>query len=164
MNNSNTFTFNDFAHNTADLQALPEAKLSTPFEAAALAVLATCEYENNPDECVNMLNSIKGPATLSPYQIQFLRDRLKGKGYVPRSYFAGSSVSNNYTPTLPLSITVTDNPYSYQNEGYATLFVKSSGADSPRQVVLRKKGEQWFLWEIMFLSDIRKPAEEDPWA
>ena len=52
----------------------------------------------------------------------------------------------------------------YDAEGYATLYLRSGGADSPRQVKLRRKGEQWFLWEQFLLSDIRTPAKDDPWA
>ena len=65
---------------------------------------------------------------------------------------------------MPITLTVSENPYSYQDEGYATLWIRSGGADSPRQVRLRRKGEQWFLWEQFLLPDIRKPAAEDPWA
>ena len=49
---------------------------------------------------------------------------------------------------------------------WATMFVKSSGADSPRQIKLRKKPStgQWFLNDIQCLSDIKVPANLDPWA
>jgi hypothetical protein len=40
----------------------------------------------------------------------------------------------------------------------------SGGADSPRQIKLRRKGEQWFLWEQFLLPDIRKPESSNPWA
>ena len=41
--------------------------------------------------------------------------------------------------------------------------VKSGGADSPRQVVLRSKPStgQWFLWDQFLLSGIRKPKSQD---
>lgn len=66
----------------------------------------------------------------------------------------------------PDTIIISDNVYSYQDEGYVRLDIKSSGADSPRQVKLRLKPStgQWFLWEQYLLSDIRIPVEEDPWA
>ena len=62
------------------------------------------------------------------------------------------------------TITVRDDPYSYQNEGYARLQLQSFGADSLRPVTLRRKGEQWMLWDQMLLADIRTPAKDDPWA
>ena len=55
--------------------------------------------------------------------------------------------------------------FDKEAEGYAKLFVRSSGEDSPRQIDLRRKGDgRWFLWEQFLLSDIRIPANEDPWA
>ena len=50
-------------------------------------------------------------------------------------------------------------------EGYLRLFLRTAGADSPRPIKLRKKGENWYLWEYSsILSGIRIPAEADPWA
>ena len=48
---------------------------------------------------------------------------------------------------------------AYAEEGYKKFDVKSGGADSPRQVVLRSKPStgQWFLWDQFLLSGIRKP-------
>ena len=111
-----------------------------------------------------MLNFLKGPQPLSEYDKSFLKDRIRGKTYVPFSYFSGTSPENDYTPTAPFTVTVSENPHSYEEEGYAKLFIKSSGADSERSVKLRKKGEQWFLWEQLLMADIRKPKSQDPWA
>lgn len=161
---SKTFTFNSLPKNVDELKALPESALATPFAAAALTVLALCEYEENAAVCIDMLNFLKGPQPLSPFETQFLRDRLVGKSYVPRSYFSGTSPQNNYEPSQPYTLTVFDGPYSYKDQGYAMLYIRSSGADSQRQIKLRAKGDQWFLWENFLLPDIRKPAELDPWA
>ena len=66
---------------------------------------------------------------------------------------------------MQYSINVSENPYSYQNEGYATLYVNSGGADSPRSVQLRlAKDGKWYLWEQYLLAEIRKPESENPWA
>jgi len=70
---------------------------------------------------------------------QFLRDRLTGKDYVPRSYLKGTSPENDYEPAQPYIIEVLENPYSYDNDGYAKLYIRSSGADSPRPIVLKQK-------------------------
>ena len=159
------FTFVKLPENVAELQAMPEAALTDPFATAALTAAVLCNYEADTEETHKMLDFLKGPRPLSPFEKQFLRDRLIGKSYVPRSYFAGTSPENNYEPTLPYTITVEENPYSYQNEGYATLWIKSSGADTPRQVQMRKaKDGRWYLWENFLLPDIRVPASEDPWA
>ena len=163
-NRSETFTFQSLPCSTEELKALPEASLSTPFAAAALTVCALCEYAKDPQKGIDMLNFLKGPQPLSTFEKQFLTDRFRDKKYVPVSYFAGAVPQNNYEPSKPYRLTISDNPYSYQENGYAVLYLTSGGADNPRQIKLRQKGEQWFLWEQMILSDIRKPAAEDPWA
>lgn len=159
-----TFTFIELPKNVAELRAMPEFALSDPFMTAALTVAVLCRYEEDPNETVAMLNELRGPRPLSPFEVQFLRDRLAGKGYKPYSFFRGAAPANNYTPSRPYTITVRDDPYTYQNEGYARLQLQSFGADSPRQVTLRQKGSQWMLWEQMLLADIRTPAKDDPWA
>ena len=159
-----TFTFNALPTSVAELQTLPEYAMSDPFMTAALTVAILCRYVADPQATAEMLNAIKGPRPLSPFEIQFLRDRLAGKGYKPYSYFRGATPANNYTPDQPYTITVRDDPYSYQNEGYARLQMHSFGADTDRPITLRKKGDQWLLWEQMLLSDIRTPAKDDEWA
>ena len=159
-----TFRFERLPESLEDLQAMPEAKLQTPFEAAALTVCALCVYAALPETGIGMLNYLKGPQPLSPYQLQFLRDRFRDKTYVPFSYFDGAVPANDYTPSVPYSITVKTTPYSYQSAGYCTLYVHSGGADNDRSVQLRQKGDQWFLWEQFLLSDIRTPASKNPWA
>ncbi len=159
------FTFEKLPENVAELGSMPEAAMTDPFATAALTVAVLCHYEKSADETHGMLDFLKGPRPLSPFEKQFLRDRLAGKAYVPRSYFAGTSPRNDYTPSLPYTVTVEENPYSYANEGYATLWIKSSGADTPRQVQLRKaKDGRWYLWENFLLPDIRMPESENPWA
>ena len=161
-----TFTFNAIPRSVEELKALPEADLSTPFKTCALTMLVLLNYESNVDATIEMLNFLKGPEPMNPFQIQFLRDRLKGKEYVARSFFEGTSPANNYVPSEPFKITVFDNPYSYPEAGWATLHMNSSGADSPRQIKCRLKPStnQWFLVENLALSDIRTPVAADPWA
>ena len=83
------------------------------------------------------------------------------------SYLNGTSPQNNYTPATPLAITVMTTPYTYQNQDMATLYIPSSGADSPRQLDLRRKPStgQWFVWNTDgLMPDIRVPANQNPWA
>lgn len=165
MNQKETFTFSALPESVEEMKALPEASLDTPFKAAALTVCALCAYAAAAQIGVDMLNFLKGPQPLSTYELQFLRDRfMDNKKYIPFSYFAGSSPENDYTPSEPFTITIESNPYSFTDEGYAKLFIRSTGADSPREVKLRRKGEQWFLWEQFLLPGIREPKSADPWA
>jgi hypothetical protein len=169
-NSSQTFTFSSIPNSVAELQSLPEASLDSPFKTTALVLLVLCNYERSLIEKTEttheMLNFLKGPEDLSGYEKSFIKERLTGKYYKPFSYFAGATVENGYTPSEPFTITVYENPYSFDNENWAIMWVKSSGADTERQVKLRRKPStnQWFLNEILCLSDIRIPAAEDPWA
>ncbi len=157
-----SFTFDTIPDNSTQLEGM--LQLSTPFETAALSVLVFCHYEKNAEETFEMIDRLKGPAPLSNFDKQFLNERLKGKEYKPFSFFEGATPSNNYTPDKPYRISVSDNPYSYTNEGYATVYLKSNGADSPRPITLRQKGDKWYLWQISFLSDIKLPAKDDAWS
>ena len=165
-NRTETFTFPAIPTSLSELRALPEAALRSPFATAALALAALVHYERAPEAALEMLDFLKGPAPLTPFEKQFLRDRLAGKDYKIRSYFEGATPENNYTPDVPWRIRVSENPYSYPEENRARLFVRSGGADSPRQILLRRKPstDQWFLVELQCLSDVRVPAAADPWA
>lgn len=146
-------------------RALPQSSLTDPFGTAALTVLALCFYPQDRELSLSMLDFLKGPQPLSPFEKQFIRDRFMDKDYVPRSYFKGSTPANNYAPQQPYTISVSSNPYSYQDEGYAKLYLQSGGADSPRPVTLRlAKDGKWYLWEQFLLPDIRQPDSSDPWA
>ncbi len=164
MSKTEIITFEKLPTNVEELKAV--ADLSSPFKTAALAVAAFANYGKDVQATVDMINYLKGPQPLSPYDIQFVRDRLAGKDYIMRSYFKGSSPENDYQPTAPYQVEVSDNPYSYTNEGYAVLYLTSSGADNPRPVTLRLKPStgEWFLWQHTFLADIRQPQSENPWA
>lgn len=161
-----TITFNSLPTNLAELQALPEASLDTAYKTTALALAVLCNYEKNPAATIEMMNFLKGPESMSNYEQNFIKERLTGKYYKTFSFFAGATVENNYTPTTPYQITVSTTPNSFAEENWATMFVQSAGADSPRPVKLRKKPStgQWFITDIQCLADIRIPVAADPWA
>ena len=162
-----TFVFNSLPRNVNELKAMPEAALSTPFMTAALTVAVLCAYGENPAACIEMLNVLRGPGPLSTYETQFMRDRLTGKTYKPFSFFAGASAQNGYVPNKPYQITVLEQAYSYPTADYATLYIRSGGADSPRSVTLRLKPStgQWFLTNHhSLLPGIRIPDAENPWS
>ncbi len=165
-NKKETFTFASLPESLAEMQSLPEASLDDPYKTAALTVCAICAYAADKSIGTEMLNWLRGPRPLGNVEISFLNDRFRdGKTYVPFSYFKGATPENDYTPDVPFTITVESNPYSDANEGYKKLFVKSSGADNPREIVLRKKGDgKWLLWDQMILVGIREPKSADPWA
>ena len=146
-------------------KALPQAALATPFDKAALPELAFFFCPLDRDTSLAMVDFLKGPQPLSNYDKSFIADRFRGVDYIPRSYFNGATPQNDYRPSQPYTVTVSENPYSYQNQGYAKLFIRSGGADSPREVLLRQaKDGKWYLWEQYLLVGIRTPESSNPWA
>lgn len=164
---SETFTFSALPESLAEMQTLPEAALETPFQTAALTVLALCAYAADKTIGTEMLNWLRGPRPLNGQEISFLNDRFRdGKTYLPFTYFVGSSPENNYTPAQPYKIVVESNHTSDAEEGYMKLFIPCGGADSPRPVKLRRRGSdgKWFLWEQYLLTGVKMPKSDDPWA
>lgn len=161
-----SFTFAKLPTTVDELKALPEASLDSAFKTTALAIAVLCNYGNNKEETFAMLDVLRGPAPLNPSEKNFIFDRLEGKLYKPFSFFEGATPENSYKPNEPFKITVIENPYSFDEENWGILYVKSSGADAERPVKLRKKPStgQWFLNDIQCLADMRIPVAEDPWA
>lgn len=153
--------------NIEQMMKMPYASLSNEFEVGALTVAVLCNYCQDSQATVEMLNYLRGPRPLSTLDVQFLRDRLSGKPYKMLSYLNGTSPSNNYTPTMPLEVTIVTTPASAFQPDMIRLFIPSSGADSLRQLDLRRKPStgQWFLWSLVgLMPDVRIPVSQDPWA
>ncbi len=166
-NQRETFRFPTLPESLAEMQTLPEASLATPFQTAALTVLALCAYAADKNIGTEMLNWLRGPRPLNGQDISFLNDRFRdGKTYLPFTYFVGSTPDNNYSPTEPYTLIVESNHISDQEKGYKKLFIPCGGADDPRPVKLRQRGAdgKWFLWEQYLLTGVRIPKAADPWA
>lgn len=165
-NKSWEVNFNEIPTSLEVLKSLPESKMKEPYYAAALLIPSLCLWPTNKDEAINMINYLKGPQPLSTYEKNFISERLRGFEYLPFSYFVGATPENGYEPTAPYKIIISTVPTSFAEEGYAQLYLRSGGADSPRPVKMRQKPStgEWFLWEQMLLSQIRMPVFKDPWA
>ena len=162
---SREIVFSNLPDTFEQFTSMPQAALSTPFDTAAMAVLAFCFYPQNSELSLEMVNYLRGPRPLSPMDKSFIKDRFRDSDYVPRSYFNGAVPGNDYLPAEPYAIKVSENPYSYQEQGYAKLYLTSGGADSPRPIQLRQtKDGKWYLWEQFLLAEIRQPESSNPWA
>ena len=165
-----TFTFDKLPANVEELKALPGGDMKDPYAAVAITVLALNIYYNDKEAGVAAFDYIMGPGALSNLEITRIDTSIKQNGSkVVASYFEGATPENNYTPGSPYTIKVYEYSNSKDNydEGYYKLFVKSSGADSERQVTLRtkKSTNEWFAHEFATLyAGIRDAKEEDPWA
>ena len=148
-----------------EFTALPQASLSTVFDTAAMTVLALSYYPTDPELSKKMYAYVSGPRTINAAEYSFIKDRFMDYDYVPRSYFTGAVPSNDYTPSEPYTVRVSENPYSYENDGYAKMYLTSGGADTQRFVSLRQgKDGKWYLWEQFILVGIREPDSDSPWA
>lgn len=163
---SETIVFKDIPGTVEEFRALPQAKMTDPFETAALAVVAFCVFPASKEQCYQMVDVLRGPRPMNGMDKQFISDRFMDKDYVPRSYFAGATPANDYMPSEPYSITIKTDAHSYDSENMAKLFVTSGGADSPRPLTLRQaKDGKWYLWEYSsVLLGIRAPESTNPWA
>lgn len=164
-----TFTYDSLPVTLDELKAV-QKNPKDYFETAALAVLALNVYADFPEECEAMIDYLNGPDSVAVRDMQLIRTQfMEGGRYTVRSYFKGATPENNYTASLPLTITVHDNPYSYDNskEGYVSLYIPSGGADNDRKVTLRTKPStgEWFIYSWQgLLMGIRTAKEADSWA
>ena len=139
---------------------------------AAFVNILTCYDINDDSNFIEMMQYLVGEyQPISALMRQNIKDRMKQNNkysFIGKSYFNGANPNNDYTPSIPYEVEVTENDYSNQNEGYIRLFVKSGGADSSRPITLRlAKDGKYYIWSDSFmglLSDIRQPESTNPWA
>ena len=163
----------EFNRILTSVEELKEYDRTNQFNVAALFIHAICNYNPSDDTIFyDMLSYLMGPnQDISNMMKQNIKDRMMQNDKYPfigKSYFIGSTPENDYTPDDTYTIVVKENPYSYENEGYARLFLKSGGADSERPITLRKaKDGNYYLWSdsiIGLLADIRQKESDNPWA
>ncbi len=163
MSSAMKVTFPKLPETFEQFSALAQAEqLSAPENACAMFLLALHLYTKDKDAGVKAVDLLRGPRPMNNHEIQFLRDRLIDKAYLPLAYFNGATPQNNYAYTV--EFTADPRPRDCE-AGYMRLYLKTAGADSPRPVKLRQKDGNWYLWEYSgVLSGIRIPAAEDAWA
>lgn len=146
---------------------------TNPYTVAALFANISANYNPNDDNnFVEMLQFLMGEnQPISTLMRQQIKDRMTQNDkylFIGKSYFKGATPSNDYTPSIPYEIEVTENEYSRQEEGYVRLFLKSGGADNPRPITVRlAKDGNYYIWSDSFmgiLSDIKPLESSNPWA
>ena len=163
-------TFDKLINSREELEALDR---TNPANVAAALVHVFTNYDvNNTSNFYDMLQFLMGEFQLiSEMMKQNIKDRMLQNNkysFIGKSYFKGATPENDYTPSTPYEIEVTENAYTDENEGYKRLFLKSGGADSPRPITLRlAKDGNYYIWSdslIGLLSDIRGLESTNPWA
>ena len=102
-----------------------------PERICALFLCALALFDKDRDAGTAAMNLLRGPRPMTPYDAQFLRDRLRGKAYLPLAYFEGATPENGYQPRVPYRLNVLADPRPQDIEpGYLRVFLKTAGADS----------------------------------
>ena len=151
--------FDSLPQTLEEFASLTTARMVSPFDTAAMLIAALCNYPYNKSESIAMVNYLKGPSPLAPWEETFIANRLRDKDYLPTSYFIGAAPHNGYAPSAPYMVMVTDDgPDSYTEDNTATLYLQSGGADSPCEVQLqRADDDKWYLIAYKLLPEIRAP-------
>ena len=151
-------------------EELEKIHRTNPYNVAAALIHVFTNY--GKENFYEMLQYLVGEyQPLSEMMKQNIKDRMTQNNkypYIGKSYFKGATPQNNYTPTEPYEIEVSENAYTDENVGYKRLILKSGGADTERPLTLRlAKDGNYYVWSDSFiglLSDIRPQEKENPWV
>ncbi|MDO4996628.1 MAG: hypothetical protein Q4E69_05565 [Bacilli bacterium] len=152
-------------------EELEKVDRTNPYNVVGAFIQTISSYDGS-DKFYDLVQYLVGDyQPLSALMKQQIKDRMSQNdksSYIGKSYFKGATPDNDYNPTLPIQLEVTENIYSDVEEGYKKLFVKSGGADNERGITVRlAKDGNYYVWSDSFmglLSDIRKPESTNPWA
>ena len=158
------YIFNTLPQSAEDIKSLIAVyPVTDRHNTVAFFMASLVRYLEDTQEGLAMIDVLKGPEKLSDTAKAFIKERFSDKLYLPKAYFEGAAPENNYEPDSPWTLIIYDDPVA-PPDGYAYVKVATSGADSPRRITLRLKGEENWLWEYNgVLMSIRLPANEDPW-
>lgn len=154
--------------------ALRDQLATTPQGGAVMMVLALHAYVSDPAlgwPCLTIAvdrSHLQEGATgykgweLIPAERQRIVSRLKEQEHLPRCYVSGTSPEEGYRlPPPPYRFELSDNLYSGSVEsGRHKVFVRCSGAASPRPVTLKRNDRGlWkaYEWSSLLLGVV-KPA------
>ena len=165
-----TYTFNALPRNIEELKTLEvndREYFKSPHFVTALFICCLNRLPDNSTDTWEMINYLRThTATVGEDNIMkiskdntqnvvqnLLEDDTHGFPSVNglRSYFAGSSPDNKYTPTTPYQVTIVEKSDIYVTKDgnlYAKLYVESSGYDDPvGPLKLRKvEGHDWLVY------------------
>lgn len=151
-----------------DVEEFNKYDKTNPYVVAALTIQTICNYENE-EMFYKMLSNLLGPKQeINPMFKQKIKDRMIQNNkyeYIGYGYFKNTKCEDNYKLPEILEIEVTDSASQAVEEGYLRVDLTHTGADSKRQIMLRKaKDNNYYLWSdtiINLLVDVKK--EDDFW-
>lgn len=139
---------------------------TTPQGGAAMFVLAMRKYQANPKENISYLivsidrsrldesegaDSYKG-FTIANSDKWLVQTQLTKNNYLANSYFKGTSAQNSYATKAPFVVECKKNQYSEIDANTIKIFVKCTGADTPRPITLVKNDKG--IWKAKEFSSL----------
>jgi hypothetical protein len=175
MDNLLTINISKIPATIEDFIALRDQLATTAEGGAAVFIVALKTYKTNTElamqflvACVDMQrltagNTYKG-YDLNSSDFNLMKSQLGNNPRIPDSYIEGSSPENNYKTQLPYKFVFSGNKYSGDKEkGTYKLFVKCSGADTPRPMSMKRNDKG--IWKALewssLLVGIKKPPQTD---
>ena len=169
-----------FPDSVEEFVALRDHLATTPQGGAVMMVLALYAYVRDPAlgwPCLAVavdrsrlqegVTGYKG-WELVPAERQRIAWRLKEQGHLPLCYVLGTSSEEGYRlPPPPYRFELSDNLHSGSVEsGSYKVFVRCSGAASPRPVTLKRNGRgHWkaYEWSSLLLGVVKpaNPQQDD---
>ena len=178
--NTYTYTFSTIPTNVEELKQYNISGDDGRYKVLALYIMSlrTWKPENHTD-CEEMIGYLCNKQ-LSVYEKQRLTDQMK-KGnqyrYLGNAFLNGAAPANNYSPSKPYSITLTQDSVVDENQVYipanpsipspdqyrAFIFCKASDSGKWIDVYKSSKDGNWYMYKWMdLITSIKAPASSNP--
>jgi len=172
-----TIEIKDIPTNISDFVDMRDELSQTPDGAAALFVVAMMMYSQDKEvgkqaftialDRTNLQEDPNGYMGFAPARgLNYHLNRLSDEEFqmITQSYFKGTSPESKYKlPSGNQYVETTWNKYSEQSNGDIRLFVKCTGAASPRPITVRKNNRG--IWKVYnyssyFLGVMGPPVDD----
>ena len=178
--NTYTYTFSTIPTNVEELKQYNISGDDGRYKVLALYIMSlrTWKPENQTD-CEEMIGYLCNKQ-LSVYEKQRLAEQMKKSKqylYLGNAFLNGSTPANNYTPSQPYSITLTQDSVVDEDQVYipanpsipspdqyrAFIYCKASDSGKWIDVYKSSKDENWYMYKWMdLITSIKAPASSNP--
>ena len=178
--NTYTYTFSTIPTNVEELKQYNISGDDGRYKVLALYIMSlrTWKPENQTD-CEEMIGYLCNKQ-LSVYEKQRLAEQMKKSKqylYLGNAFLNGSTPANNYTPSQPYSITLTQDSVVDEDQVYipanpsipspdqyrAFIYCKASDSGKWIDVYKSSKDGNWYMYKWMdLITSIKAPASSNP--
>ena len=135
--------------------------LADPYMVAALTVETLEAFSADRERCFRQLALLRGPLRLLPRDRETLRQALEHKSWLPRSYYEGAVPENGYTPASPRTVVCEESPLAALDVDILRVELRCGGDPLPRSINLRKRGDEYYIWDYANLLIDPLPISEN---